>query len=328
MFGRGSAAAADDPDPVLDEPARVRSHVLGRAEINISTFDVARLAGIRLRRQPRGRDLSNPLDRVEHGSRTDGAVHADERGPAPRQLRGESLWRRPVERAAVFLRAHLRDDRQVRDAADSLDGGADFVQIAEGLEHDELHPTVDQRLRLFAEKRARFVDARLAPGLNPDAERTDGAGHVGAVAGSLARDARALLVDLLQPLGYAERGELDPVGAEGVRLDDVGAGPDVLLMHAGNEVRLRDVQRVEALVDEYTLRVEHRPHRAVAHEHAFVNRFEKLLHRYPFTRSPDHQIHVSSRSHRNVSASMSRYDLVTTSSPIERTPCRIESVNS
>src|SRR5712692_7017490 len=35
--------------------------------------------------------------------------------------------------------------------------------------------------------------------------------------------------------------------------------------------------------------------------------------------------HVSSRSHRNVSASISRYDFVTMSRPIERTPCRTES---
>jgi len=38
--------------------------------------------------------------------------------------------------------------------------------------------------------------------------------------------------------------------------------------------------------------------------------------------------HVSSRSQRNVSASINKYDLLTTSSPIERTPCRTESVNS
>ena len=37
---------------------------------------------------------------------------------------------------------------------------------------------------------------------------------------------------------------------------------------------------------------------------------------------------VSIRSQRKVSASISRYDLVTTSRPIERTPCRTESVNS
>src|SRR5262249_18946539 len=72
---------------------------------------------------------------------------------------------------------------------------------------------------------------------------------------------------------------------------------------------------IEALVDEDALRVEHRPHRAVAHQHALVERLEKWLH-------------VSRRSVLNVSASISKYDLVTTSRPIDRMPWRIESLNS
>src|SRR5262249_50809549 len=128
-------------------------------------------------------------------------------------------------------------------------------------------------------------------------------------------DSGALLVDRVQPVGEAERSKLDPVGAEGVRLDDVGAGADVLLVDLRDEVRLREVQRVEALVDEDALRVEHRPHRAVADQHAFVDGVEKWLH-------------VSRRSVLKVSASISKYDLVTTSRPIDRTLWRTESVNS
>ena len=96
----------------------------------------------------------------------------------------------------------------------------------------------------------------------------------------MARDLRALLVDALQPIGEAEGAQFDAVRAERVRLDDVGAGADVFLMDLGDEIRLREVQRVEALVDEDALRVEHRPHRAVAHEDPLVESIQKrFLHR-------------------------------------------------
>ena len=75
----------------------------------------------------------------------------------------------------------------------------------------------------------------------------------------------------------AERPELDAVRAEGVGFDDVGAGADVFLMDLGDQIGLGDVQRVEALVDEDALRIEHRPHRAVTDEDAIVEGFDEGL---------------------------------------------------
>ena len=46
-------------------------------------------------------------------------------------------------------------------------------------------------------------------------------------------------------------------------------------MDFGDEVGLGQVQRVEAAVDEDALRVQHRPHRAVADEDTPFDRFEK-----------------------------------------------------
>jgi hypothetical protein len=132
----------------------------------------------------------------------------------------------------------------------------------------------------------------------------------------VSRNAGALLVDRAQPVGDPERSELDPVGAEGVRFDDVGTGPHVFLMHFRHEIGLGDVERIEALVDEDTFGVQHRAHCSVAYEHTFVQRLQELL------------LHVSTRSVLKVSALIRRYDFVTTSRPIERTPCLTESVNS
>ena len=96
------------------------------------------------------------------------------------------------------------------------------------------------------------------------------------------RDARSLLVDRVKPVGETERTELDPVRAERVRLDDVGPRAHVLRVHFRHEIRLRHVQRVEALVDEDAFRVQHRPHRPIAHEHALFDRFfERFEHLDP-----------------------------------------------
>ena len=62
----------------------------------------------------------------------------------------------------------------------------------------------------------------------------------------------------------------------------VGAGAHVRLVDLGDEIRLRQVQLVERPVQEDPLRVQHRPHRAVADEHAPVQLFEK--------RGPEHVI--------------------------------------
>ena len=43
------------------------------------------------------------------------------------------------------------------------------------------------------------------------------------------------------------------------------------LVNLGHQVRLREVQRLEAAVHEHALRVQHRAHGAVAHEHAAVD---------------------------------------------------------
>ncbi len=141
-------------------------------------------------RQPR--DGLHPLDRLEHRRRTDRAVDADDGRAAPLELGREPLGRRAVERVAVLLGRHLRDDRQIGQRPHGVDRRADLVQIAERLEDEEIDAALEQRPRLLAEVLARLVDAGLAPRLDADAERADRSGDVGALAGRAARDARAL----------------------------------------------------------------------------------------------------------------------------------------
>src|SRR5262245_12886222 len=74
------------------------------------------------------------------------------------------------------------------------------------------------------------------------------------------RRERVDLVDLLVEVVF---GELDLVRAEAVRFDQLGARLDVGAMDLFNDVALAQVELIVTAVDEHTLRVEHRPHRAI-----------------------------------------------------------------
>src|SRR5690606_22481836 len=136
----------------------------------------------------------------------------------------------------------------VADGTDGRDGGADLVDVAEGLEDEQVDAGFGQRGRLLAEDALRLVDARAAPRLDADAERPDGAGDERPVARGLAGDAHAGGVDRLELAGEPERFELHAVGAEGVALEDVSARPDVLPVHLFDEVGLAQVECVEGAV--------------------------------------------------------------------------------
>src|SRR5439155_6908730 len=96
--------------------------------------------------------------------------------------------------------------------------GPDLVDVAERLEDEQVDAPFDERARLFAEVLLRLVNARLAVRLDANPERPDRARDVGLLARRVPRDARPLDVDCLDPVGQPERAELDPIGAERVRL--------------------------------------------------------------------------------------------------------------
>jgi hypothetical protein len=253
---------------VLNEAARVRRHVFRRAQVDVAALDVARLAGVRLGGQADPRHRRHPLDRLEHRRRSDRAIHADHRGPPPFELGRKLLRRRAVERVAVLVGRHLGDDRQVRQRADGVERRADLAQVAERFENEQVDAALEQRPHLLQEIFARLVDTGLPPRFDADAERPDRAAHIGPAGRRPPRDLHASDVHLVQAVGEAERSQLDPVGAERIGLEDIGAGADVVVVHALDELGLRQVHRVEALVDEHPTRIQHRPHRAVADEHA------------------------------------------------------------
>ena len=165
-----------------------------------------------------------------------------------------------------------------RDRAHATHRGTELAEIAERFEHEEVDAALGERLGLLTKRRFRLVEPGLAPGLDADAQRTDRARHVGLFARDVPGDLRTLPVDGTHAIGETERGQLDAIRAERVRLEDVGAGAEVLPVDLGHQVLLRQVQLVETAIEEDALRVEHRSHRPVADQDALVERFEKGLH--------------------------------------------------
>ena len=94
-------------------------------------------------------------------------------GAAFLEFWSEALRRRAILRIAVLFGRHLGDDRQVGHRADGVDGRADLVEVAKGFEDEQIDPAREKGFGLLAEVVACLVHAGLAPGLDPDAQRSD-----------------------------------------------------------------------------------------------------------------------------------------------------------
>src|SRR5262249_52733652 len=125
----------------------------------------------------------------------------------------------------------------------------------------------------------RVLEGDVAEGLEGFAQRADGAGDQGAALSGLARELGPLAIDLAHLLLEAVGAELAAVRPEGGRLQEAGARGDVLLVDAAHEARVRDVELVEAAVEEDAARVQHRAHGAVGHDNALADALEEGLHK-------------------------------------------------
>ncbi len=200
----------------------------------------------------------------EHGGGADRAVEADDVGAPLGQPGGDGLHRGAVGRVPVLAHGHLRDDRQIRrHGPRGLEGGMDLLQVAEGLQDESVHPALGQSSGLQGEMGHGLAPRGRAPRLDPDAERADGADHHRPSASGLPGQSGGTPVDVLGALLQPEGRQLHRIGAEGVGLDDLGAGPEVGLVDLLHQAGLLQGQLVVADVDEHPAVVQHRAHRAV-----------------------------------------------------------------
>jgi hypothetical protein len=157
----------------------------------------------------------------------------------------------------------LGDDREIGQAPNRLESGAEFLDIAEGLQDESVHPSVEQPPGLAGEVGLGFFPGGFAERFDSKAEGADRPDHRGPAGGHSASQLGGGPVD---PLGLGREAilsEFARVGAEGVGLDDLGAGAEVFPVDGGDQVGLAEVQLVVADVEEDAALVEHGAHRPV-----------------------------------------------------------------
>ena len=208
------------------------------------------MAGVRLDGELHFAGARHLFEDVQRGLGPRHAVDADDIGTGVSQLARDrrGLFAHPG--AAVALERHLHDEGNVLlHFTDGFYGLPGFGERRERLQHDQVDATVDEHLRLLGERLVRLLQRDVAAGGQPNADRPNRARDErmeAAVARRFARYRDAGRVDLSGLLREVERAQPQPVCAEGVRLDNLGARRQVLGMHSLDELRVREVLLVEA----------------------------------------------------------------------------------
>ena len=146
---------------------------------------------------------------------------------------------------AVVVEGEQRDDRERRDAAHRLDRDDELVEVEERLDHEQVDAATLEDPRLLR------VEGAVLGGVEDLelAERADRARDEDVAAGDLARlpcQPNAGRVDLLELVVEQDAGELAAVGAERVRLDQLGAGRDVARVHRDDALGRAEIRLLGA----------------------------------------------------------------------------------
>jgi hypothetical protein len=155
------------------------------------------------------------------------------------------------------------------------DGRLRLVERRHRLQQEEVDASLEQPLGLLPVGLLRLLEPDVPDRGQGLADRADRAGHEGATPGRLARDPRPLAVDLPNLCLQAVGPQLEAVGTERVRLDDVGPRLDVLVVDLPHEAGTREVELVEAPVQEDAAGVEHGAHGPVEDDGPFGQAVEK-----------------------------------------------------
>jgi len=178
--------------------------------------------------------------------------------------------------------------------------GAELRRLGVGIGGDERQTTAAAAVRLLHGRRVvaltmpsviealhglGLVGAHLSPRLDANTKRADRPGDIGVLARRVSGNACALQIHCVDGISKAEVRQFDPVRAERIRFDDVGAGAHIRLMHFGHKIGLGQVQLVERPVQEDAALVQHGAHRAITDEDALIERFEERFQITPRLRA-------------------------------------------
>ena len=173
---------------------------------------------------------------------------------------------RPVRELELLAEGQLGDDREVRRAARLLDGEQEVGQDRERLEDEQVDPALEEAVELFADGRPDRVVGQMDELAGRRSERSDRARHPGVPPGHvacLAGELRAAPVERGRPIAHPVSGEAEPVGPERGRLDQLGAGVQVLPVDRADQLGPGRDQLVEVGPLRDAPREQERAHRPV-----------------------------------------------------------------
>ena len=164
-------------------------------------------------------------------------VRADRGDVELREPLGRLARRHAGERLGALVEGHQRDDRQARDAAHRLDRVDELVEVVERLDHEEVGAAaLEDRspARANSSRRTREVadspSGPIEPAMKTSRPEISRASRASLTAGR---------VDPLEVVLEEVAGELAPVRAERVRLDQLGAGVDEADVERDDGLRAR-----------------------------------------------------------------------------------------
>ena len=236
-----------------------------------------READVRHRDERHAGDVAHPRQRRQRGMRPGSVVRSDGGDVEPGKPLGGLGRTHAAGGIAVLVEGHQGDDRQRGLGAHGLDGGHQLVEVEERLDHEEVDAATLEYLRLLRVERRVVRDVE---GLEL-AERADRPRDEDVPSRDLARlpcEAHTCGVDRLEVVLEEVGGELAPVGAERVRLDQLRAGPDEARVQRDHALGGAQVRLLGAAQPRHGAR-DDRAHAAVRHDHgACAEPLQEAIH--------------------------------------------------
>ncbi len=236
------------------------------------------MAGVGHRAERFFRECPHLFDGLEGRFRTHAAVQADHVGGPLGQPPGVDVRSGAVDQVSLFVGRHLghhhhfvagRFPRRVNRLAN-------LVQIEECFEDQQVHSFFEERLDLFAEHRPRLGERGRPQWFDTQSQGAHRAGDIGPLTSRLAGQPHPRAIDVAQPVGQAERLQARPAGPKRVRLQDLGAGLNVVFVHLPDQRGRGEIQLVVAAVDEDAARVDFGAHGPVGDEDPMLELAAKL----------------------------------------------------
>ena len=314
VLRRRAAAAAQDVGEAARREIAEEGGRFGRQLVVLA--ERVREPGVRIAADVTLRDARELGEIRAHVARAERAVDADAERPGVADRHVEGVDGLPRQGPAAAIGDGDGNHQRQPDAPfleDVLDGderrlGAEGVE--DRLEQEDVRAAVEEPPHLDLVRRAHLVERGGAVGrvvdVGRDRQRAVGRAHGAGdearpvrrfrvpLVGGRPRQLRTLEVDVVDRVLERVVGLRDRGPAEGVRLDDVGAGGEILVMDGADDVGPRkdehvavpaEVPRVirEALAAEIGFRqlvaLNHRPHRAVEDEDAALEQgAERIEH--------------------------------------------------